>query len=271
MGDTFDVNHALALSQNYTRARSEDQELERIRLDAPPRLEVAGGFKERTIDLATLPTTGQGLGLQGTGLLYRRENSHPGGRITVVVGTEVHDLYPGCVLRGKFDKLWLYRSSRSVTSGDARLIVLTDPSVDLVEPATLTVVGFRQPKGDGTNIGVGPNGLFEQVIGSAAGNVPVAATDGMDLTDLRGLRVILSAGVGETLSGAGTLRFWQNSASRGRWVRSQDVKLAVTDSGVRDIIYPDMEVLVPEGRVYVEAVSVTATGTALVVTLEGWG
>lgn len=110
-----------------------------------------------------------------------------------------------------------------------------------------------------------------QTANSASGNEPTAATPGVDLVNVCSLRVVVSAASGQTLSGAGTLKFWLYSQSLGRYVVNRVVTRSVTTSGERDHLIDDLWVGVHSGKVYVEAESVTVSSGAVSVYVETIG
>ena len=220
-------------------------------------------FRELLLDLTN--ATFEPQASTGYGIVFCRTGSNPAARLTIRIGGQVTEFAPGDRITGRFEAFEVLRSSLSAATGTARLVLITQPDCNYEE----------QPKSKEDGIlrsaGVGPSGASTQTINSAAGNVPVSASDGVSLQGVGGYRAILSAASGQTLSGAGTIRLWYYDATLARWMRSQDLSYTVSDSGVRDIVFQDVEVLVPQGRVYAEAVSVTASGGALTLTVQTWG
>lgn len=117
---------------------------------------------------------------------------------------------------------------------------------------------------------VGPDSDTTQSANHATANEPFVATDGLSILNMCGLRVIVSAASGQTLSGAGTLRFWyyDTTLSSPRWMLNQNVSLPVTQSSRRDAVFEDLPIYNGFGRVYVEAESVTVSSGVLTVRLE---
>ncbi len=135
---------------------------------------------------------------------------------------------------------------------------------------TVLAVGLLATSAFADTKNLGPGDTSTQTVNSAAGNVPTSATDGLSLRGVCGLRATVSAESGQTLSGAGTIKFWyyDTTLATPRWMLNQDLSVNVT-STKRDAVLQDYSVLVGYGRVYLEAVSVTASGgTTLVVRLE---
>lgn len=61
-----------------------------------------------------------------------------------------------------------------------------------------------------------------------SGSAPTASTDGQPLGDLDAVTVVVDAGLGVTLSGAGTLQAYMYDGSVGVWARALDYDLSVT-------------------------------------------
>lgn len=60
-------------------------------------------FNLNELTLATVsPATPRYIGFSGNKLVYRREGSHPGGRLLLRAGGDLRQLYPGCVVTGPF-------------------------------------------------------------------------------------------------------------------------------------------------------------------------
>jgi len=79
-------------------------------------------------------------------------------------------------------------------------------------------------------------------------NAPTSATDGVSLVKSEGLRVMVCAPSGNTVSG-GTLQAWYYDISFGAWMRTPELDLPVpSSSGQRCINFGDLEPLVQEGR-----------------------
>jgi hypothetical protein len=97
---------------------------------------------------------------------------------------------------------------------------------------------------------------------AASGLVPTLITQGLNLADCVGFRVILSAESGKTLSGAGSIQIYCYDSTLAEWVRNPDLDLTVTSShaSVRRVAFPDQAVFVPWGRVYGVPVGITQSG-----------
>lgn len=98
---------------------------------------------------------------------------------------------------------------------------------------------------------------------------PTVVTDGMDIGDCTGWRVIISADSGQTLSGAGTVQIWLWSVFLGRWVRNKQLDYPILESSVRDAVSPDLQCFVGYGRVFPQVVAVTSSSGNITTQAEG--
>lgn len=89
---------------------------------------------------------------------------------------------------------------------------------------------------------------------------PTLATEGLDLSAVKGLRVCVSAASAQTLSGGGNLRAYYYDATLARWARNNDLDVAVDLASARDQCFPDFAVPVQFGRALWAADSVTVSG-----------
>lgn len=94
--------------------------------------------------------------------------------------------------------------------------------------------------------------------------------EGMDQRTVRGLRVMLEAPSGQTLTG-GTLLAWHYDFVAGVWFRNPANDLTVT-SGLAAQVWGDLPVAVRTGCVLYATSSVTLSGagTAVTVRITGW-
>ena len=100
---------------------------------------------------------------------------------------------------------------------------------------------------------------------------PSTSSDGMDLTDCTGFRVIISADSGQTLSGIGTVRIWLWSNFMNRWVHDSqlDYTLSFASATWRDDVSPDFVCTVGFGRVFPQVVGVTSSSGNITTQAEG--
>lgn len=220
-----------------------------------------GAFSIQTLDLST--ATFAPLNVTGYGFVFLPDSA-AGALLDVDCGGEWTAFAPGQWFTGHFDSVQIKRNANSVQSGSARVLIVRDPRVAVgMLPESISGGALSQSA-------VGPAAATTQTANSAAGNIPTAAGDGVPLEGVTGVRVILSAAAGQTLSGAGTVRLWLYDSSLARWVRGR-IDYAVDLGSVRDLVFPDEVVRVPRGRIYAEAISVTVSGGALTVTIQTWG
>lgn len=106
-----------------------------------------------------------------------------------------------------------------------------------------------------------------QVLTRAA---PTVVTEGMPLGDVTGLRVMVSAASGQTLSGAGSLQAygWDNDLAR--WLRVPDLDLTIpaTCASKRDCRWADLDVPVQSGRLLYAATGVTVSSGTVTVSIK---
>lgn len=216
-----------------------------------------GGFTEHLIDLSTL-TAQETVARPGYSLIYAKGGSNPAGRLTIDMGGRVTTLAPGEALHARFTHFQVQKASTSAAQGTARLIIVIDQEARYDELNKTASDGFVTRT------------TYANTANSTA-NAPSAATDGASLIGCTSALVIVSAASGQTLSGAGTIRLhFYDADGLARWVRSQDIFYTVTDSGIRDIIFP-VEQMLPYARVYAEARSVTTSSGNLSMSIHTWG
>lgn len=239
-------------------------ELERVSKGSGGWINEEGAWSQRTwaLDHAEL-TAGKVQPIQGYGLIFEIDGSTPGARIDVECGGELKSFAPGDYFLGRFSEIRLKRASDSVATGSAKFTILRSPNV-----AKGSLRLLDSLRGTFAQSTVGPSGSTTQEASHASNNQPVAATDGVSLEGVSGVRIIVSAEATRTLSGGGELVFWNYSTSRSRWVEGA-TGYTIDRTGKRDLQFPDRVVTVKEGRLYVEARSVTVSGgTSVVVQVE---
>lgn len=135
-------------------------------------------------------------------------------------------------------------------------LLMAAPALAQVNTATIAVVG--------------PAAAATQAANNAEDNIPTADADGMSLSGIKKIIVIVSAASGQTLSGAGTLKFWYYNTAIDRWIENKTSTISVTMSGRRDQV-SDLYDSFPDGagRIYVEADTVTSSSGALTVRIIG--
>jgi len=214
------------------------------------------GISEDLIDLAgNFPYH---LARSGYAIVYARAGSNPAGRLLLHHGGRVSAFSPGDTIQGSFRDARIELASGSATIGTARLILIDSPEVDYRESAKGIADGCLRS-------------LSYAATANSTANVPSAITDGISLIGVTGIRTTVSAANGQTLSGAGTVVYWCWSDVLARWAESAEVSYTQDVSGRRDASFPNEEIRVSQGRIFVEARSVTVSAGALVVTLETWG
>lgn len=241
----------------------------RIGLGLQP-AELAGAFAPLAYDLTQAGPVP--CDTPGYGLYFPRAGNDAAARLTVDFrgGGRVVNIKPGALIITPFKAITISRGTTTgaATTGTATLTVFTTPSASFRE----TVDG-GDPGGALTAKAMGPGGASTQTINSAAGNVPTTVGDGVSLLGKTGFRVTVSASAGQTLSGGGSIRLWGRSTNLARYAKKPFAYLDLSDATTqRDWMGPDEIVSVPDGELYAEAVSVTASGGAsLSVNIDTWG
>lgn len=239
-----------------------------LQLDEVPQAETAPPFA--TFDVALNASGWVTYQVNGWGFWFPLQGNDGAAALDLDLGGGgILTIVPGQRVRVPFSRLQIRVNSNSITSGTAKLMVFKRADVDVFSTQ------LRDTGSTYSQSVVAPNGAATQASNSAAGNVPISSSDGVALANVKALRVIVSAGAGNTLTiGTGEVRFWYYNATLGRWIRS-DVYIApdLTAASYRDWVSQDLTVLIPSSadRVYAEAKSITASAGSLTVTIQRYG
>lgn len=158
--------------------------------------------------------------------------------VTLVPGTRVKTVFPGGVIES------------FQGTGQCRLIVFQDPDADI----SFFSLG-------GASTGVRRVADVTQAPSSTA-NVPTLDSQGVSIDGAQGLRCILNADLGNTITG-GTLVLWLYDVTAGVWAESSVQDTPPT--GRRAVAIADQLVGARTGRAYFEARSVTTSGGGIEV------
>lgn len=122
------------LFEGVQDAKANPEKLHDIQVPWNP-INRTGGYREVTLDLATSGILHRFNG-RAWGVVYLYENSNLGGRLDLdfLGGGRVTNVAPGTMLPVPFDQLEISRASRSATTGSARLVILTHPNAEYVQP-----------------------------------------------------------------------------------------------------------------------------------------
>lgn len=270
------VNLGADVLSLYKQARDNvDNSVIRQQADAPP-IDLSSGspFLDIPIDLAAVNTAGNAgvpvSSFNGQKVIYRKEGSTPGGRLNFISAGRVTRLYPGCYFDAPVTGGTLQIATNSVASGTALFTIIKSKGYDFFEPP----YGLSPPillpgAGPGS---VGPAGVATQAYNSAAGNIPTAATDGLSLAGVTGVRANIVSAVGSTISAA-ELHWWQFDTVSQLWGETDMLDIYAL-SAVNRVWFPlDKQVWVPEGRIYAELRSATnsAGSGAFTVHMQTFG
>lgn len=180
------------------------------------------------------------------GLVVSRGGSTQGAVLELKSPAGTISLRPGDSLLDVIDELELYRSTLSVTTGQVTIKLLQ------AEGATYTE--------DSEAGGVDGGTVQYTALQSSLLNIPsdtAPRTKGVPLSGGKGVRAIVSAPVGQTVT-ALTLVWWVREGAVGRWAEGPTQE--VLSTGRRDIAGADQFVQVSSGEAWAEVRSSTASG-----------
>lgn len=229
--------------------------------DNPVPINANGGLSEWLIDLsdARMAPGGAGIQVEGFcfGVIYAVSGSQQGAglQFNFDQGGALTTVLPGCRIDAPFQKMTVTRAANAPATGFAKLILRKRADCDWDESA-LPATGSELLR------------VATTPAANSTANVPSLATDGVDITFARGVRCILSADSGQTLTG-GSVRVWLFEPGLGRWVLGNTSESVGT--GLRDFGTSDYEVAVGYGRIFFEALSVTVSAGALNQVTQAWG
>lgn len=243
--------------------------------DASP-INQRGGHSVFTFDLSDARFASGGAieyTAQGQSVTYSVQNSAPGGVLDFDfdAGGQQLGAMPGSVLKGNFARFNVRLNPLSMLSGQVTLRVSSQPDVQFVE---LAQSGGQL--GNPNNNGIGPAGAVVQAaVANEGENIPTAATDGVSLVGVSGVRAVVGNVGG--INGA-TLQWWQlYTASNGlsAWVQTDtvDVYGAASHQGAVLWMPSEHQIFVPQGRIYAELIgNIANAGTVpWIVALQTWG
>lgn len=157
--------------------------------------------------------------------------------------------------------------------GVSYLVQWAEDCLEMVNVLPPALPGFGEvttPTATASTTTIGPGGAATQTQASAAGNIPTAATDGVEIpAGIVGAYADIEAPAGQTLSAVTEgLVWWRYSAAAGRWRETTLQEVIVT--GRRDAGGLEQSVKGKAGdRLYVEARNVSTSGAgALTVRLS---
>lgn len=264
----------------------------------------AGSFVVKKFNLATDASdpfgsdSGESVPIEGYSLRYMRDGSSSFGRVQVSFGGDWVTLAPGDKIDGYFSKFQIrnwrprtYNTNGGIdpvstggflnAQGEARVVIIQNPNLSLLEspnkPVAPSIYGygtFENPSNGGSE----SLGAFRR-IGSiqdtaATTNVPSVATDGFNLDGTTAVRVLVATEFGSTIT-SGQLRIWFGLALSGgtNWYLNQGVSYDIQVAGQRRVVFPDIPIIFPWGRMFVECNNfvVTAGAADLAVDVLAWG
>lgn len=197
------------------------------------------------IDLSALTSAPAVQNAKGWGLVFPAFGAPAGASLAVKVDGVELILQPGARLRSPFQRLEVRNAPSGATLGVVTLYVLLEPSTEL----ELGQLGGGSLQGSSA----------AQLEASAAGNVPTLASQGVSLGGGRGVRAVVVAASGQTIT-SGTGVWWLYDDLSGVWAESAiQIDLSRTTAR-RAVALPDEFVTVGRGRAYLECRSVVTSG-----------
>lgn len=127
---------------NVSKLMSMIPDLEEQRRTGRAPVDKGGGFATEDLDLSTAQVIG-GKTIERTcyGLYYSPRGSAAGGLLVVNVGGDLKEFGPGDRITGWIERFDVKRHASSVTTGTARLVMLSSPWVDIETFANATAPG----------------------------------------------------------------------------------------------------------------------------------
>ncbi len=145
------------------------------------------------------------VGFSGSKLVYRREGSHPGGRLLLRAGGDLRQLYPGCVVTGPFTgREEVFLDTNSAPAGQVSLEMVggepgrfnfEEPQVDVQQSIPSVLLGSVN--------GVAPD-LVKTYVPVAPATLPTGTQDALPAgafcitgTSMLRVEIVLTGGVKE--------------------------------------------------------------------------
>lgn len=96
---------------------------------------------------------------------------------------------------------------------------------------------------------------------------PTLESEGLSLNEVNGYRLFLDAANGQTLSGGGTLQAYYWCADTNSWIRNFDLDQPIPAgaAGQNKVVFADLVLSTPFGRVLYAANAVTTSGGTVTV------
>lgn len=235
-------------------------------------------FSIKNLDLSsTDATNGVAIGRDCFELVYLMAGSDPGG-VLQLDGIGLNKSFrPGQTIKVAASQIpgncRVQRAPGSTQSGNAALMMILPSDVDLREqPRGFPIGSLGNPTGGG----IGPAGALTQAAGAAAFGVnkPTAATDGVPLSGVTGIRAILNASAGNTISAVTAIQWWQFDTASQLWGPSDmaDGPFSFGAGNAKVWVPVDKQMWVPEGRAYGEVIGFTDSGGgAATLRIATWG
>ncbi len=217
---------------------------------------VSGAFTELTLALSNPSYRFSG---HAFGFVYYLEGSEPEGRLNFDFGGggKLTNQPPGVLLPVRFDAMEITLGSRSVSTGNARLLIFLSESA-------MAAYAYQGPDISGGNVrggAVGPSGAASQDQATTTNNAPVLATDGMSLVGINGFRVMVETSDPASLTlVSGTIQLWYYDTALAVWFRINRTYDVADGVGLGRFAWPEEDAPTGYGRIYAELVSGDESG-----------
>lgn len=258
MRQTFD--NMLA---SINEARNLKPVLQQNMADRVSMLNDRAGFLHVTEALGNLATPRQ-YSVMGYGIVYRRNGSAAGGRLTVAFGAELRDIKPGDSLEGPFREFSLVRSSTSAVVGNIELVVLKRPDVSYLENETFVETSSASDLlGDVAT----PTWVSVSENTQPSGAAP---TGSFLVNGVKRIRVLIDGAAANTLTSTDLIP-WYYDSTLALWFEQGTERVGVPDSAATAYRYRVVTLPVTGGgRMFLEIRNLLpAAATALSFIVQG--
>jgi hypothetical protein len=228
------------------------------------------------------------INVQGFGIYYPREYEPTMALEFDFLGGGKRIMYPGDFIGVPFKTFRVKMPTQAAPDGVAAeaLWGVQPPGARITLQILTTPLAFARPQWGGpradgwmTSYVCAASGPGDSQTINSTGNAPGAAAIGALMTRKKGFRVYVTAESGQTLSGGGSIRLWAAqhdsqwfTGTRYWFVKDTSYLDLSGAAGLRGWMGPDELVSVPNGELYAEAISVTASGgSGILVGVQTWG
>jgi len=219
-------------------------------------INIRSGFIEIVLNASVVNATPYVYEGSGYKLIVAMQGTTPGLSFDILFdsGTKLTQVSEGLRMTGKFGRFTIQNPSS--IWGTIRLIVVKQEDGDYEEQPTNTE-GVLNSK---TRVGIAQGSTLD---------IPVQGTDGLAVDGCKGVRCLLSADAGQTITG-GTIVFWAYDVAQTRWCEVSNLNETINPlagTARRDYMSSEYPILIGAGRIFVECRNVTVSAGSLSQTL----